>query len=858
MALPDTLALEGRLLYPEIAGQRRPWDAALNAVAEGFRRAIAETGPGSVAFYVSGQLLTEDYYVANKLMKGFIGAANIDTNSRLCMSSSVAGHVRAFGEDVVPGCYADLEQANMAVLVGSNAAWCHPVLYQRLRQAKADRPALKVVVIDPRRTPTCEIAGLHLALRPGTEGWLFNGLLHHLAQAGCADAAYVRACTEGAGAALEAAAESSASIGQVARACGLSERDVEEFFRSFAETEAVVTLYSQGIHQSSSGSDKVNAILNCHLLTGRIGRPGMGPFSLTGQPNAMGGREVGGLANQLAAHLKLEDALDRDRVRRFWNAPRIAERPGLKAVELFESVGRGAVRALWIMGTNPAASMPDAERVREAIQRCPFVVVSDLHGDTDTARLAHVRLPALAWGEKEGTVTNSERCISRQRGFLPAPGEAKPDWWALTQVARRLGHAAAFPYESPGEIFAEHAALSGFENNGRRTFDLSGLAGLSPAAYDALPPVQWPVTAAAPDGTARLFGDGRFSHENGRARLVPIQPRPPVHAVDADYPLWLNTGRLRDQWHTMTRTGRAARLSRHEPLPMAELHPADAARAGIKAEQWVRLETRWGAMVLRARSVADQQPGSVFVPIHWTRETSAHGQVGPLVNPEVDPVSGQPELKHTPVRVVPLEMRWEAVALTRSPLAPGADIEWVRIREAGFWQTHLAGAAEPPDWETWARQSLGTLGDAGEAASAGAASAKRGAGEWLVYRDPAAGRFRLAHLVDDRLSGCLFVAPFLETLDPRRFEKLFAKRRLGPAERATMLSIQAGGPAGPGTRTVCCCNGVTESAIRSALARAPGAGWEEISHATRAGTSCGSCLPEVRALVESAPIGKIA
>jgi assimilatory nitrate reductase (NADH) alpha subunit apoprotein (EC 1.7.1.1) len=456
-SLGETLGLEGRLLQPQQrvdgAFQERDWDTALDAVARGFAETIAEHGPDSVALYVSGQLLTEDYYVANKLMKGYLGSANIDTNSRLCMASAVAGYKRAFGEDVVPVSYDDVEQADLVVLVGSNLAWCHPVLYQRLAAARAARPEMKVVVIDPRHTATCAQADLHLPLASGSDVMLFAGLLVYLEEHGVVDAGFLSDHTLGASGALRAARSAAPNVASVAAACDLPVERLGEFYRLFAGTERVVTLFSQGVNQSSSGTDKVNAIINCHLLSGRIGRPGMGPFSITGQPNAMGGREVGGLANQLAAHLDLENAGHRALVQGFWNSPLIAERPGLKAVELFDAVHDGRIKALWIIATNPVVSLPQADRVKEALQRCPLVVVSDVVADTETTRLAHWRLPAAAWGEKEGTVTNSERVISRQRAFRTAPGEARPDWWMLAQVGRRLGHEAAFDYLDARAVF---------------------------------------------------------------------------------------------------------------------------------------------------------------------------------------------------------------------------------------------------------------------------------------------------------------------------------------------------------------------------------------------------------------------
>jgi assimilatory nitrate reductase catalytic subunit len=511
-ALGETLATDGRLLAPRIGGVEAGWDAALEMIATRFSQTIAAHGPDSVALYVSGQFLTEDYYVANKLMKGFIGSANIDTNSRLCMASSVAGHRRAFGTDTVPGQYEDLELADLVVLVGSNLAWCHPVLHQRLMAAKATR-GTKIVVIDPRRTATCEGADLHLPLAPGADAHLFNLLLCHLADHGLTSASFLPHVA-GLDAALAAARPSTAAD------TGLAAADLARFLALWAGHEKVVTVYSQGINQSDSGTDKVNAILNCHLATGRIGRPGMGPFSVTGQPNAMGGREVGGLANMLTCHLEIENPAHRAAVQDFWASPRMADKPGLKAVDMFRAVEQARIKALWILHTNPAVSMPDADRVARAIAACDFVAVSDAFATTDTARLAHVLLPATGWGEKDGTVTNSERMISRQRAFLPAPGQARPDWWHLAQVAQRMGF-QGFGWTSPAEIFAEYAALSGVAGALGSDFDISGLQG---ADYDRLAPVVWPQ--AAKKG-GRFFGEGRFHTPDGRGRMIP-RLRPPA------------------------------------------------------------------------------------------------------------------------------------------------------------------------------------------------------------------------------------------------------------------------------------------------------------------------------------------
>lgn len=452
-ALGETTGLAGRLLTPEVDGQQVAWPQALAETAARLRQIIDQHGPQAVAFYASGQLLTEDYYAANKLMKGFIGAANIDTNSRLCMSSAVTGYKRAFGADVVPCSYDDVENSDLVVLVGSNAAWAHPVLFQRLAQAKRDNPRLRIVAIDPRRTATCEIADRHLALAPGSDGGLFAGLLNALAEAG--------ACVDGFRDGPQAlAAARGWDVARVAAFCGLPADEVAGFYREFIAAPRAITLYTMGINQSASGSDKCNAIINVHLASGKYGRRGCGPFSLTGQPNAMGGREVGGLATMLAAHMDFVPD-DLQRLARFWGTERLAQTPGLTAVELFAAIGRGEVKAVWIMGTNPVVSLPDSHAVSQALAACPLVIVSDVAAQTDTGRFAHIRFPALAWGEKNGTVTNSERRISRQRSFLPPPGEAKADWWIIARVGQALGYREAFAWQHPHDVFREHAALSG-------------------------------------------------------------------------------------------------------------------------------------------------------------------------------------------------------------------------------------------------------------------------------------------------------------------------------------------------------------------------------------------------------------
>ena len=625
---------------------------------------VAEHGPDATAFYVSGQLLTEDYYAANKLMKGFIGSGNIDTNSRLCMASAVAAHKQAFGADLVPGCYEDLDLADLVVFSGHNAAWTHPVLFRRMEAAR--KRGQRHVVIDPRRTDTAEGCDLHLALAPQSDVRLWNGLMADLMRRGAVNEAYVGAHISGFETVRQALNEGDQSIAAVAADCGVDAADLETFYRWFAETERTVSLFSMGANQSAQGTAKGAAIINAHLATGRIGKPGACPFSITGQPNAMGGRETGGMANTLAAHMDFAPD-DRARLARCWGVPAEAERPGLMAVVMFEAVHDGRIKAIWIMATNPAVSMPGSGRVREALAACPLVIVSDCMTDTDTLAFAHVKLPALAWGEKDGTVTNSERRISRQRALFAAPGEARADWRIIADVAAAMGHGEAFAWRSNAQVFREYARLTAFENKDR-VLNLGPLIGLSADQYDALAPVQWPVTESG--GTARLFTDGRFQTPDGRALMVPVRPHGPAEPVDGGFPFALNTGRVRDQWHTMTRTGLAADLCRHAPEPFVEVHPEDAAVLGLGEGALARVRTPHGEAVAVARLSDRQRRGSLFMPMHWTDAFAPQGRSNPLIGGHVDPVSGQPEFKHAPARLSAYRETWRGFfAVARRPPA---------------------------------------------------------------------------------------------------------------------------------------------------------------------------------------------
>src|ERR1700742_1443570 len=710
-ALAETLALGGRLLHPMIRCskgkmERVDWGDALDHVANRLQHIIARDGPGAVAFYLSGQLLTEDYYVANKLMKGFIGSANVDTNSRLCMSATVAGHKRAFGADTVPGCYQDLDEADLLVLTGSNAAWCHPVLFQRMLANKQKRGA-RIVVIDPRRTDTAGDADLFLGLKPGTDTALFSGLLVHLADNGALDREYIGQHTAGFDEALARTRQIAGSVAATALATGLTEADVAAFFQMFRETERVVTLYSQGVNQSAQGTDKVNAILNCHLATGRIGKKGASPFSLTGQPNAMGGREVGGLANQLAAHMGFTPP-DIDRVRRFWKAPRIATHEGLKAVQMFEAIARGEIKALWVMGTNPVVSLPDADVVRDAMAKLELFVVSENVIANDTVNAgAHVLLPAQAWGEKSGTVTNSERRISRQRAFLPPPGEAKPDWGVVSEVAKRLGFGAAFDFNSAADIFREHAALSAFENNGSRDFDIGALSGMSDEAFDAMGPMQWPLRHGELEPQRRFFAKGGFFTNDGKARFVAPEVPALRSETTASRPLRLNTGRIRDQWHTMTRSGSSPRLGQHLPEPFVEIHPDDAIKYSVDDGGFARITTDYGQCVLKVIVSKRQQRGMLFAPIHWSEETASGARVGSLVAPFTDPFSGQPENKATPVSIVPYEYVFRGFALSRAPLTLPSQVWWTRVSVSAGYGYLFADNADLLGWQSWLHSVAG-------------------------------------------------------------------------------------------------------------------------------------------------------
>jgi assimilatory nitrate reductase catalytic subunit len=831
-ALSQTTGLEERLLVPSIGGKEADWGEALDLVATRFSQAIEEHGPESVAIYAAGQILTEDYYVANKWMKGFVGSANIDTNSRLCMASSVAGHKRAFGTDTVPGCYSDLEDADLITIVGSNLAWCHPVLFQRIEAEKQNRPSLKIVVIDPRQTATTSLADLHLPIAPDGDAALFNGLLDHLASHGILDEAYIAAHTSGFEEALKAA-QSQSAPDQLSKATGLDASQVADFYRLFASHEKSVTIYSQGVNQSIGGTDKVNAILNCHLATGRIGKVGAGPFSVTGQPNAMGGREVGGLANMLAAHLDFGREDHWHIVSDFWDTPNLAKQPGLKAVDLFKAVRDGKIKALWIMSTNPVVSMPQANDVAKALELCPFVVVSEVCAVTDTARYADVLLPSADWGEKDGTVTNSERRISRQRRFRQPAGQAKPDWWQICEVAKRMGYSEAFAYQSNADIFAEHAALSGYENRGSRDFDISAHAEISQVDYDALKPFQWPQTETDGVAETRFFSSGNFYTPDRRGRFIAVQNIDDV-TVPKEASFILNTGRLRDQWHTMTRTGKAAGLMQHMAEPFAEIHPLDAKALDIEDAQIVELsnELSGEAVSVRLRAMITErvQQGQIFVPFHWNDHYASHGRIDALVAANRDPISGQPASKMSRVQLRSLDMGQYGYALVKEkPQLVEADY-WACARVEQGWQVEFA-FFEPLENPADFAQSL-----------------LHGSSELAHLADAAKGIDRFLSGGEDGLDGLVYLAPSPVLIARSWAAGLFSQSAL--SVDGHKLLAGCGGQDGPDKGAIICsCFSVGALQIQAAIQEEGCKTETEIGQALKAGTNCGSCRSEIRQLI---------
>ncbi|MFT4266641.1 MAG: molybdopterin-dependent oxidoreductase [Xenophilus sp.] len=858
---------QARLLQPmrratrAAAPQPVGWDDALDQAAGTFARVIRDHGPDAVGFYLSGQLLTEDYYVFNKLAKGLVGTNNLDTNSRLCMSSAVAGYKKTLGADAPPVCYDDVNHADCLFIAGSNTAWAHPILFRRIEDAKRANPAMKIIVADPRRTDTCEIADLHLALQPGTDVMLFHGMLHVMQEEGWVQPGYIAAHTTGFDA-LQATV-SDCTPARVAQVCGIAVADLREAARLFATSPATLSLYCMGLNQSSRGTDKNAALINLHLATAQIGRPGAGPFSLTGQPNAMGGREVGGLANLLPAHRDLDNPAHRAEVAAFWGVPEVPAVPGKSAIEMFRAAADGEIKALWIACTNPAQSMPDQATVRRALERAELVVVQEAFATTATCAFADLLLPATTWGEKEGTVTNSERRISRVRAAVPPAGQARHDWAIgvdfARRLARRLGRGEPlFPYERPEQVWNEHR-----ESSRGRDLDITGL---SYALLEAAPR-QWPMPEGAGEGRARLYEDGVFATPDGRARFADAPWQPVAEPRDERFPFSLNTGRLRDQWHGMSRTGTLGRLFGHVPEPVLHMHPQDMARSGLAEGELVEVTSRHGSLRLPVAASADLGLSQVFIPMHWGPEFmggrcadgTAMAGVNALTTPAHCPVSKQPELKHAAVRVAHAALPWSLVAMA---WVPGGRALAVRqalralVEALPFFSCvpfgdggagvllRAAGTGPPPAALLAQIEALLGLGDR----------------HTVRYTDARRSQHRAVRLV--RSEGTAHVTGVLLSGDTRAESWLRAllQDQL-PAQDfgRQILSFQPTAPAGLAAargRTVCSCFGVGEHAIGEALAACGGSDEERLAQlqgALKCGTNCGSCVPELKRMVRSIP-----
>ena len=851
----------GRALHPEMRTSRDEprkrvsWDVALDTLVDKFAKTIVEHGPDSVGFYISGQLLTEDYYVFNKLAKGLIGTNNVDTNSRLCMSSAVAGYKATLGADAPPACYDDLNHAELIVIAGSNAAWAHPILYRRLEDAKAKNPALKVVCIDPRRTETARGADLHLPILPGTDVALFNAILHWLMWEDATDSAYITAHTEGF-AELKAVVRE-CTPAWAARICGVNELQIVALATWWKQSKATLSLYCQGLNQSSSGTDKNAALINLHLATAQIGKPGAGPFSLTGQPNAMGGREVGGLANLLPGHRDVVNPEHRAEIAKLWGVESLSPVPGKTAVEMFDAVKRGEIKILWIACTNPAQSMPDLRAIAESFENAECVIVQEAFTTTESAKLADVLLPASTWGEKHGTVTNSERCITHVNAVLPPPGEARHDWEIAVEFARRLeaklrpNQPKLFPYESPEEIFNEHR-----ESTRGRDLDITGM---SYALLDAEGPQQWPLSQGKTVGKLRLYEDGVFPTVSGKAKFKVTPYKGVAEPVDARYPLALTTGRLRDQWHGMSRTGRVPQLYGHEPEPMLTMNTNDAARRGLVAGEVVKVASRRGELMLRLAVSDDVRSAQCYLPMHWGKlslaASGSHG-INALTISTFDPVSKQPELKHAAVRVDRAELAWSLVAFAyaehgRDPVAVCDELreiarDWSDAGGATFASTTLIGserpgvilrlAAEKAPQRFALEQIDRVLGLTGLAT--------------LAYDDVRRNLSRRVRIEDGRLVGVRLAGDLAAEPWMRDF---FLSGASVVALRQRLLAGSASAPDGFKARgkVVCNCFNVSEIEIIEFCAATPGDASGKLAAlqaAKKCGTNCGSCSPELRTL----------
>lgn len=875
------ITLQTRLLQPLHRAQRSdapqplPWDAALNLATEKFANTIQNHGPDAVGFYVSGQLLTEDYYVFNKLAKGLIGTNNIDTNSRLCMSSAVAGYKQTLGADAPPACYDDVKHAQCLFIVGSNAAWAHPILFRRIEDARAANPGMKVIVADPRRTDTAGMADLFLPIQPGSDVMLFNGMLHLMLWEGWTDAEYIAAHTTGFDE-LKALVRDYTPE-RVAQTCGISVADLTTAAQWFARSKATLSLYCQGLNQSSSGTAKNAALINLHLATAQIGKPGAGPFSLTGQPNAMGGREVGGLANLLSAHRDLANPQHRAEVAALWGVADVPSKPGKTAVEMFQAAADGEIKALWIACTNPAQSMPDQATVRRALQRAEFVVVQEAFATAATCAYADLLLPATTWGEKTGTVTNSERRISRVRPAVPAPGEARHDWAIAVQFAHQLearlrpGQPTLFPYatddadQGAETVWNEHR-----ESTRGRDLDITGL---SWDMLESAGPQQWPLPEGSTTGKARLYEDGVFPTADGRARFAAHAWQPTAEQRESRYPFSLTTGRLRDQWHGMTRTGTLGRLFGHVAEPSVQLHPQDMERRGLKNGDLVYVTSKRGTIVVPAQADTTVGLSQAFMAMHWGSEflsgCSSTGErlagVNALTTSAYCPTSKQPELKHAAVKVLKAELPWTLLAMAWLPADSAQTTrEALSALMAQFPFASCVPFSNNTPLGEPGRERVGVLLRAAAHEAPPDATVERieslmgltGA-DTLRYADKKRGQRRAARLARHGdtttlegivLAGDTTAEGWLKTLLQEELPaQTYGRLLLVPGAKAP-VAVQSRG------KSVCTCFNVTDAAITAELAHCHGTDDDRLAQLQgklRCGTNCGSCLPELKRMVRA-------
>ena len=842
-----TLALSaqttGRALFPALRSdktsprKRVSWDAALDHAAERFATIIQEHGPDAVGFYISGQLMTEDYYVFNKLVKGMIGTNNIDTNSRLCMSSAVSGYKATLGADAPPGCYDDIDHAGTLFITGSNTAYAHPILFRRIEAARKANPEQKLIVVDPRRTDTAEEADLHLAILPGTDVALSHAMLNVMLWEELIDRDYIAAHTEGWETLRETVREYTPE--KAATICGVPAADIIQAARWFA-AGPTLSLYCQGLNQSTCGVDKNATLINLHLATGNIGKPGAAPLSLTGQPNAMGGREVGGMANLLSAHRDMSNPEHRAEVARLWGVDSVPEQPGKTAVEMFEAVRKGEIKALWIACTNPAQSLPNQALVQEALRVAEFVVVQEAFADTETVQFADLLLPAATWGESDGTVTNSERRISRMRAAVLPPGEARPDCHTAVEFAVKLGDKLGhdgkqlFPYTCPEDVFNEHR-----ESTRGRDLDITGMS----YALLETGPQQWPLPEGVASGVSRLYADGVYPTASGRAQFYDAPYRPTAEPIDARFPLHLNTGRLRDQWHGMSRTGLVSRLYAHVEAPRLSMSSQDMQRRKLRNDDLVRVKSRRGSLVIKVQASDDLRGGQVFMPMHWGGRFMAGMGVNTLTLDSFDPVSKQPELKHAAVQVEKVSLPYRHTVMRRGN---GADL--LRLAQPFIGQFDFANATltgRNNDVLMFETASEGPLADS----LVTEMDAAFGLDDPLLtmnYQDARRGIWKKARVDDGVITGARLSG---ETAARDWLKNLIADAAPAMDVRNWLLAPVDQPPDGQGGRgrIVCNCLNVAETDIQAALAG--GADLDSLQNMLKCGTECGSCVPELKRMV---------